>query len=49
VRDVFSAVNGKVGALGEILAGQPIEVLVCTALPGAGAFGKIDRNPGLGC
>ena len=29
----------------EVLAGQAVEVLICPALPGAGAFREVDRNP----
>ena len=46
VVDVPGAVDGQVGALGEILADESVEVLVGATLPGAGAFGEEHRNTG---
>jgi len=44
--DVLSTVEGEVGALGEVLANKPVEILVRSPLPRAGAFGEEDRDAG---
>src|SRR3954451_7153052 len=45
--DLLGVAPGEVGALGEVLAQQPVGVLVAGALPGAVRVGEVDRDPGL--
>ena len=45
--EVIGAVAGQVGALGEVLAQQPVGVLVGAALPRAVWIAEVDRQAGL--
>lgn len=43
---MFGGVDGKVGALGEVLPQQAVGVFVGAALPGAGGVAEVDRDVG---
>ena len=45
--ELVGAPAGQVGALGEVLAQQPVGVLVGAALPGAVRVGEVDRDAGV--
>src|SRR3954465_858931 len=46
VLEVGGTVHREVAAFGEVLAEQPVGVLVAAALPGAGRVAEVDRHVG---
>jgi len=46
-REILGAVPGEVGALGEVLAQQPVGVLVAAALPWAARVAEVDLQAGV--
>src|SRR3989442_9458442 len=45
--EIVGAQEGKVGALGHVLAEEPVGVLVRAALPGAVGIAEVDLHPGV--
>ena len=47
MRSIFAAgVAVQVGAFGQVLAQQPVRILVAAALPGRVRVGEVDLQPG---
>jgi hypothetical protein len=46
--ELGGGMDGQVGALGEVLAEQAVDVLVAAALPGGMGVGEVDADAGGG-